>query len=202
MRRTLERTAAWAALGVLAVLVAGCGGSSSPREASNRTDRGFVDDMTQHHRGAVAMARLGVARAQHPQLRALARAIVASQRRELSRLRGLRATFAAQGADGLETLPLDKDSVGMTMDDRGLKAAKPFDRAFIDMMVPHHAGALAMANLELKNGQNPRAKGLARAIVAAQTREIEQMKRWRERWYGKPGAMSGGGSMPGMQMGG
>ena len=45
--------------------------------------------------------------------------------------------------------------MGMDMDPAALEQAKPFDRAFIDAMVPHHQGAVAMANQLLKQGEQP-----------------------------------------------
>jgi len=58
-------------------------------------------------------------------------------------------------------------------------APAPFDRQFIDMMVPHHEGAVAMAQIALKRGQHQQIHTLARAIIGAQNQEIRQMKAWR-----------------------
>ena len=78
----------------------------------------------------------------------------------------------------------DEHSRGMGMDPQELREAKPFDRAFIDMMIPHHEGAVTMAQEELAKGRNATLGGLAENIVAAQEREIAQMREWREKWYG------------------
>ncbi len=59
-----------------------------------------------------------------------------------------------------------------------------FDRQFIDMMVPHHQGAVAMARLALTRAGHVQIKRLAQAIVADQASEITQMKAWRQQWYG------------------
>lgn len=52
------------------------------------------------------------------------------------------------------------------------------DHDFVAMMTPHHAGAIDMAKVELRYGKDPELRRLARAIVAAQEREIVQMKGW------------------------
>ncbi len=62
-------------------------------------------------------------------------------------------------------------------------AGNATDRGFIDTMIPHHQSAIDMANVALKNTNNPRIRELATNIVDAQKREIEQMKQWRQQWY-------------------
>lgn len=88
------------------------------------------------------------------------------------------------------TLGLTMDEMGMSMDMGGLVNARPFDRAFIDMMIPHHQGANRMARAELQKGHDPALRRIARAILRAQGREIREMRRWRKAWYGS-GQMEG-----------
>jgi uncharacterized protein (DUF305 family) len=57
------------------------------------------------------------------------------------------------------------------------------DERFIDAMVPHHQGAIEMAQVALEHAEHDEIKQLAENIVSAQQREIEQMKQWREQWY-------------------
>jgi len=52
------------------------------------------------------------------------------------------------------------------------------DRDFMTMMIPHHQAAIDMANVELRRGNRPLVKGLARDIIAAQQREIKLMHKW------------------------
>ena len=73
--------------------------------------------------------------------------------------------------------------MGMMMDPQELARSEPFDKAFIDAMIPHHQSAIEMAKVANEKSENPRIKELAENIVSAQKREIEQMKRWREQWY-------------------
>lgn len=58
------------------------------------------------------------------------------------------------------------------------------DRRFIVMMIPHHEGAVAMAELALSRAQHPEIKKLAAAIKKSQTQEISQMRTWYKLWYG------------------
>jgi uncharacterized protein (DUF305 family) len=59
-----------------------------------------------------------------------------------------------------------------------------FDQMFIDMMVPHHESAVQMAQMALDKAQDPAIRQLAEQIIADQQKEIEQLRAWREQWYG------------------
>jgi uncharacterized protein (DUF305 family) len=73
--------------------------------------------------------------------------------------------------------------MGMMMDPQELANRKPFDKAFIDAMIPHHQSAIEMAQVAYEKSKIPAIKELAQNIMSAQKREIEQMRRWREQWY-------------------
>ncbi len=60
-----------------------------------------------------------------------------------------------------------------------------FDQAFIDAMVPHHEGAIEMATAAKEAGlSQPDLVNVADDILATQQVEIDQMKQWREDWFG------------------
>lgn len=65
------------------------------------------------------------------------------------------------------------------------------DRDFLAMMIPHHAGAVEMARLELIHGRDPLVRRLAEEILASQQTEIAAMrarlKFITERGQGDPG---------------
>ncbi len=52
------------------------------------------------------------------------------------------------------------------------------DHDFVVMMIPHHQGAIDMAEVELKHGKDPELLALCRRIIVAQKKEIAQMKAW------------------------
>ena len=55
------------------------------------------------------------------------------------------------------------------------------DKDFVLMMMPHHQGAIDMAKVELQYGTDPQLRQLATDIVAAQEKEIADMKAWLEK---------------------
>ncbi|OYD95759.1 DUF305 domain-containing protein [Nostoc sp. 'Peltigera membranacea cyanobiont' 210A] len=59
------------------------------------------------------------------------------------------------------------------------------DQHFIEMMIPHHQDAIAMADLALSRAKHPEVKKIAEAIKKEQTLEIEEMRTWYKKWYGK-----------------
>jgi uncharacterized protein (DUF305 family) len=58
-----------------------------------------------------------------------------------------------------------------------------FDLRFIDAMIPHHEGAVIMAQEVLAKSQRPELLELAREIIEAQDQEMAQMQEWRASWY-------------------
>ncbi len=93
------------------------------------------------------------------------------------------------------------DMPGHTMQSDGTMTMD--DQAFITMMVPHHQMAVDMAKVELSRGKDPQTKALASSVIAAQSKEIAQMRGWYRVWYGTDVPdmpMSGDMAMMGMDM--
>jgi uncharacterized protein (DUF305 family) len=58
------------------------------------------------------------------------------------------------------------------------------DRHFIEQMIPHHEGAIEMAEIALEKSQKNEVTSLANDIVKTQSKEISKMKQWYKDWYG------------------
>ena len=65
-----------------------------------------------------------------------------------------------------------------------MAAVSLFDQQFIDMMVPHHEGAVAMARIAETRAQHAELKALAADVIRSQASEIDRMKAWRLAWFG------------------
>lgn len=66
--------------------------------------------------------------------------------------------------------------MGMDADHR----AMGLDLMYVDMMIPHHASIIAMAEAALPRLQDERLRTMAEAIVSAQTAEIDELRDYRE----------------------
>ena len=62
---------------------------------------------------------------------------------------------------------------------QGMMAEDP-DVAFACAMIPHHQGAINMAEIELQHGDSDEMKQLAQKVIDDQTREIEELTQWIE----------------------
>jgi uncharacterized protein (DUF305 family) len=65
---------------------------------------------------------------------------------------------------------------------------KDSDVAFVCGMIPHHQGAIDMARVVLKTGDNAEAKKMAETVIKAQEQEIAEMKDWLKKNAKKEGA--------------
>lgn len=158
-----------------ALTVAGCGDDDGSPAAGNGTDRAFVAEMIPHHEGAVEMAEIAQERGQSPFVKGLAEDIIRTQTEEITELRSQDEELADAGVKK-GSLGGGHSAMGMDEDTTSLKTAEPFDRAFLEMMLPHHTGALEMARTELAEGEDPDLKALAQEIIDAQEREIRAMR--------------------------
>lgn len=171
---------------LLALLAAGalafasCGGddddgSSGGGAKANGVDRAFVADMIPHHESAVEMAKIAQKRGESEFVKNLAADIIRTQNEEIHTLRSRDEQLEIAGVEKGD-LGVEAHMKGMEDDPAELKTAKPFDEAFIDMMIPHHEGAIDMARAELARGADKELQALAQDIIDAQTREIEEMR--------------------------
>jgi uncharacterized protein (DUF305 family) len=114
---------------------------------------------------------------------------------------------ASQSATAPAAMPIAKSTPAATMDHSGMNheamkgegmkhdgmthnmdlgpADADYDLRFIDAMIPHHEGALVMAQDLAQKTKRPELQKLAKEIISAQTKEIAQMQQWRKTWYPK-----------------
>jgi uncharacterized protein (DUF305 family) len=148
------------------------------QEAGIPFDAGFIDDMIIHHEGAVVMAEEALAQADRAEVRELAEAIMAAQATEIEQMQAWRAEWFPD-VEATEGMGMDMGMMSVPED-----AAKPYDQRWIEAMISHHQGALAMAEMALEMSERAEIRTLAEAIIVAQTVEIEMMQGWLAEWFG------------------
>jgi hypothetical protein len=62
------------------------------------------------------------------------------------------------------------------MDGMNISPSGNVDRDFSAMMIPHHQGAIEMAQAELRHGQNEQLRRIAQEIIVEQQQEIAAMR--------------------------
>ena len=98
----------------------------------------------------------------------------------------------AQKSDGMNHGGMNHDGMkkgGMMNHNMDVgPAGANYDLRFLDSMIPHHQGALVMAQEVLTKSKRPELIKLAKGIITDQNKEIAQMKLWRKQWYPKASA--------------
>ncbi len=182
---------------VAASVVAACGGddgaatdppaaetTAAPEGATaafNDADVMFAQGMIPHHEQAIAMAEIAVdpTTGAGPEVVELAGRIQAAQDPEIAMMKDLLGRWDQ---------PLEMDtSDGHDMGDMGMMSAEEmdalvglrggeFDTAWLEAMIAHHEGAIAMATDVQAAGSNAEVRALAGQIVSGQQAEITEMR--------------------------
>ena len=157
---------------------------SSPNAASMPYDLQFLDTMIAHHQGAVDMAQGAETKAEHAELKSLAKNIIRSQEREVGEMKMWREKWftGKPPAINMEMAGMSDSMKGMDMMKLDSLSGNSFDLEFIKQMIPHHEGALTMAKDALQKAQKEEIKTLAANIIKDQEAEIKQMKDWQSAW--------------------
>jgi ribosomal protein L16 Arg81 hydroxylase len=79
-------------------------------------------------------------------------------------------------SDETAFLAENQTAMNKMMADMTVKPTGDVDRDFVEMMVPHHQGAVDMAKAELKYGRNEVLRRLAQEIIVTQQQEISVMR--------------------------
>ncbi|HEY4515339.1 MAG TPA: DUF305 domain-containing protein [Candidatus Paceibacterota bacterium] len=146
-------------------------------------DRHFIEQMIPHHDDAITMAELALEKATKPEIKALASAIITAQTKENNQMRAWYKDWYGMDVPATNTSMKGHGNMhgGMMSGDTdfsNLETSTDFDRDFIREMIPHHQMAVMMASMLIGSTERPEMKKLGNDIIAAQTREIEQMRGW------------------------
>jgi len=157
---------------------------SSPGAADAPYELQFLDTMIVHHQGAIEMAQLVATRAQHPELKRLAKSIVAEQQKEIGQLKDWRQKWFGDAGQAVNMdLPGMSEGMNeMNLDRLDELKENEFDLEFIRQMIPHHEGAVTMAKDLMTHDPRAELRTLAENIINTQQSEINQMREWEKEW--------------------
>jgi len=166
------------ASGIAVVLLAAAtvlGGACAPKvKATVPYDLMFIDAMVAHHQGAVAMAEPADSNALQPELKAFARKVIADQSREIALMTQWREKWfpgRPKTQNIMEMPGMATSMMDISPDHMQKMTGAAFDKMFVDMMIPHHEGAVTMAKDALAKSQRPEIRELAQRIIDAQQGE-------------------------------
>jgi uncharacterized protein (DUF305 family) len=144
------------------------------------TDKDFASMMKIHHTGAVEMAQLQLSGGTDQQLKDMAQNIIREQQQEVREFDAFLADTDQNNTAGKSSPFYDrviKEMKNMNMGD--MDHSGSIDQQFVKLMIPHHQGGIAMANLYLKTGaQEEKLKTIANSIRVGQQKEIQQLQAW------------------------
>ena len=170
------------AVAILTLAIVACRGAETrepPPLPKPAYDLQFLDSMSMHHQHGVEMARVGSEKGESDALRTMAGAMRVHLEREIDLMHALRDRWYRGAADA-RSMDLPGAAFMRSMDASLMteKSGQAFDIAFVDMMVPHHQGAIAMAKDAMAKAEHAEVSALARTIAEREQREIDMLLRW------------------------
>ena len=149
---------------------------------AKNADVGFAKGMIPHHQGAIEMAEIELQYGKDTEMKARAQKIIDTQQGEITFMnewltKNETTEPKADNADEIIQVYQAKNGNNHDAMMQGVMDSNP-DVAFAKGMIPHHQGAIDMADVEEKYGKNQQMLNLAKKIKQAQTPEIKQMQDW------------------------
>lgn len=148
---------------------------------ANDADVAFAKGMLPHHEGAVDMAEIQLKYGKDDTMRKLAEDVIAAQEAEIKQMEDwLEANPDTEEQPNTIEMRQAYDASMQSMHDDMMQGilSEDADMAFAKGMLPHHEGAVAMAEVQLKYGKNEEMRQLAQEIIDAQKAEIDLMQNW------------------------
>lgn len=150
------------------VVSAACSNQPQP----NSADKTFVAQMVPHHEIGINMIESAVLRSDDVRLRKLVFQMQSYHEHELHQLSSRLEQWKVPTA---KIFPGFIDPTRLAKIDQLVGSA--YDIAWLNAMIEHHGGAVAIGKMQMKLGQNPNLIDVARKVVTTQQAEIIEMQR-------------------------
>ncbi len=146
-------------------------------------EQSFMQQMIQHHRSGIEMAKLVSDHTKRKELQEFASKMIAAQQEEIDKMSGWLKSWYNISPKEIANEAADKE-MKMHMSMLSGKHDADFDKAFLEMMPKHHHAAVEMAEQAEKKATHPELKELAGKMAQDQQKEIKAMKSWAQSWFG------------------
>lgn len=162
---------------------AGPSATAAPPAASARPaaaasyDLRFIDTIKAHHDHGIQMSQMAVQKASSAEVREMAQKMIADQQRDNSELITWRGQWFADATDAMDMSLPGASSMNMDMSALQSATGHDFDHAFLEMMVPHHQGAIAMSRDATRNAEHDELRRKAQEMADKQQRELDEIKK-------------------------
>ena len=142
---------------------------------STSADASFLDQFSEHHKGAIKMSKLAKSRAHDPELKRIAQKMISEQTEEIDQMASWRRQYFAGEPHAAHEMPK------MDMSKLEKKKGRAFDREFIDMMSKHHEQGIEMAKKTEDKLFHPQVKTFARNAAAKQEQDRLKLTELRDK---------------------
>lgn len=138
----------------------------------------FLEEMIDHHYGAVKMAELCAGRATHAELLQMCESIETMQMAEIEMMQEW-----LQSWYGVTHEPHLMGKARRQIEKLSQMTGAQFEIAFMTMMIEHHSMAVMMSIDCLQRAYHPEMLNMCAEMMAAQGDEIVQLRLWLCQWY-------------------
>jgi uncharacterized protein (DUF305 family) len=145
------------------------GGSGHSNHIGNEID--FLIQMIPHHQEAVESSAYLLTRTADPVLQTFLQRVIQVQSREVTQMQQWHQQWTG-------TAYVPTDAYAPMMGNLSSKEGPALEQAYLEGMVGHHGGAIAMAQQVQSLTQRPELKQFAAAMIQTQTAEVAQLKHW------------------------
>lgn len=139
-------------------------------------DLTFIDEMIEHHKGGVEMAKIGEVKGYRKIIREMSSKMIKDQMNEIKKLRNWRNEWYPNAK------PYNSHNVGMRTEELAKRSGNHFDVSFLDSMNMHHMGAIFLGSEGQRRGKRRELIQLAKKIASMQYKELNMMREMREEW--------------------
>jgi uncharacterized protein (DUF305 family) len=152
-------------------------------EMTGNIDNDFAMMMKSHHQAAVDMAQEELESGQDDGLKKMAQKIIEAQKSEMVELQSFLDNHKNPEKNydpAMKEKGFSKvmgQNMTMMMDMPKMDESSSTDKHFVQMMIPHHQGAIMMSEGFVQFGKDPGLIAMAKKIITDQKMEIEQFEK-------------------------